>query len=204
MKKIGLLFLLSSSCLFAKTNVLTPDESLEKLKLGNQRFVTENLEHPDRSSERRLELQNNQSPFAVILSCSDSRVAPEIIFDTGLGDLFVVRVAGNVLGQTELDSIKYSVLANRSSLILVLGHENCGAVQAVLKNKTQDIEAVAELIEPAILESTSIEGAIVDNVKYVVECLKNSPVLSQFISLKELKVVGGYYHFGSGEVDFID
>jgi carbonic anhydrase len=204
LKKVLFLFTLASVNLFAKTNTLSPTDSLERLKAGNHRFVTETLEHPDRSSERRAELQNNQAPFAIVLSCSDSRVSPEIIFDAGLGDLFIIRVAGNVLGPTELESIKYSVLANRSSLILVLGHENCGAIQAVLQNKTQDIETIAELIEPAILESNSLESAITDNVNHIVNALKSSPILSQFISLKALNIVGGYYHFETGVVDFIE
>jgi carbonic anhydrase len=203
-KKILLSTILLIPTFLVHANELTPDESLQRLKEGNKRFVKEKLEHPDRSAERRLELKNDQTPFAIILGCSDSRVAPEIIFDAGIGDLFVVRVAGNVLGPTELDSIKYSVIANKSSIIVVLGHQNCGAVQAVLKNKTQDIEHVAEIIEPAILESTSLESAIIHNVEYTVNALKKSPIIEQFISLKALKVVGGYYNFKTGEVDILE
>jgi carbonic anhydrase len=191
--------------IFANTgHTLDPNIAIKILKEGNERFVKEKLEHPDRALERRLDTKYEQTPFAVILGCSDSRVPPEIIFDVGLGDLFVVRVAGNVLGDLEFESIKYSLLANRSCLVVVLGHQNCGAVQAVLKNKTQDIEEVAKLIEPAILESTSLEKAIMDNVRYTVNHLKKSPIIEQLESMNTVKIIGGYYDFKTGKVNFFD
>ena len=95
-----------------------------------------------------------QKPFAIILGCSDSRVSPEILFDQGIGDLFIVRVAGNVAGPVELDSIEYAALYLKSSLVLVLGHENCGAITAVLDGQTKEIEHVADLIAPAIQGTT--------------------------------------------------
>jgi carbonic anhydrase len=183
-------------------------KSLETLMEGNVRFRTDRSLHPNRTAERRQETAQVQEPFAIIVGCSDSRVAPEIIFDQGVGDLFIVRVAGNVVGPVELDSIEYSALYLHSSLILVLGHENCGAVKAVLDGTTKDIEAVATLIEPAIKKSQQqtgnpLENAIKTNVLMVVHQLKNSPKLKELIDQKKLLVRGGYYHFKEGRVELL-
>lgn len=198
------IFLLSFSLFLSAKQTIDPDSALKFLKEGNERFYKETLLNPDRSKERRLEVRYDQRPFAVILCCSDSRVSPEIIFDQGIGDLFVVRVAGNVLGSLEFESIKYSLLANGSSLVLVLGHQDCGAIEAVFKNKAQDIEEIAKLIEPAILESTTLEKATKDNVQYTVNLLKQSPIVEQLQSMNAVKIVGGYYDFKTGKVFFFD
>lgn len=175
---------------------------------GNARFVKGESLHPDRSTERREETREKQEPFAIILGCSDSRVSPEIIFDQGIGDLFIVRVAGNVVSAVELDSIEFSALYLHSSLVLVLGHENCGAVNAVLEGQTEKIETVASLIQKAIDEAklnkkeNVLESAIIANVHHVVDQLKNNQNLKALIDRGLLNVVGGYYHFRTGEVDF--
>jgi carbonic anhydrase len=114
-------------------DAMTCEMGLQRLKEGNQRYVEDKLIHPDRTSERREALQSKQQPFAIIVGCSDSRVAPEIVFDQGVGDLFIVRVAGNVVGPIELDSIEYAAEYLKSCLIVVMGHQNCGAVDAVMK-----------------------------------------------------------------------
>ena len=132
--------------LFTQLFALTPDKALQTLREGNLRFIQNKSIHPNRADERRLETAKQQEPFAIILGCSDSRVSPEIVFDQGIGDLFVVRVAGNVVSPVILDSIEYSALYLHSSIIVVLGHENCGAVKAVLQGNTKDMEPVAELI----------------------------------------------------------
>lgn len=187
----------------------SPDKSLERLLQGNERYIHDKLLHPDRTQERREELTSSQAPFATIVGCSDSRVSPEIIFDQGIGDLFVVRVAGNVVGPLELDSIDFSAAILGSSIILVLGHEKCGAVNAVLNRQTQGIEAIAKLIEPAVAKSRSasggnpLENAVKENVLMVVNQLKNSKVVGRLIQENKLKVAGGYYHLGSGEVELI-
>ena len=126
----------------------------------------------------------------------------------GIGDLFIVRVAGNVSGPIELDSIEYSVLYLHSSLIVVLGHENCGAVKAVLHGQTKDIEAVAELIEPAAKKTKDqtknrLESTIQMNAKMVAALLRKSPVLSRFIKEKKLDIVAGYYDFHEGKVKIL-
>ena len=186
----------------------SPDTAFRFLMEGNQRFVNDQSTHPNRAVERRQETAELQEPFAIILGCADSRVSPEIIFDQGIGDLFVVRVAGNVMGPITLDSIEYSALYLHSTLIMVLGHESCGAVAAVLQGRTQDIENVASLIQPAIEESKTqagnrLENAIKDNVKNVVKQLSKTPVLSKLIAEKKIKIVGGYYNFHSGEVELL-
>lgn len=202
MRLLLLPFLCVSLYLHAR---LTPQKALDTLMEGNKRFTEDASKHPDRTAERRLETELKQEPFAVILGCSDSRVSPEIIFDQGIGDLFIVRVAGNVVGPIELDSIEYSSLYLGSSLILVLGHENCGAVKAVLDGTTQDIEAVAYLIQPAIdsvkdQPGNPLENGVKANVKMVVDQLKKTRVLSELIAQKKLAIRGGYYDLASGKV----
>jgi carbonic anhydrase len=184
---------------------MTPEKALQTLMEGNQRFSADKSLHPDRTSERRQETAAKQEPFAIIVGCSDSRVAPEIIFDQGIGDLFIVRVAGNVAGPVETDSIEYSALYLHSSVILVMGHENCGAIKAVLAGTTKDIESVAELIQPAAkatanLQGDRLEATIKANVKNVVAQLKASAPISQLIKQKKIAVVGGYYDFHTGKV----
>lgn len=184
------------------------DNVLQRMMQGNERYVQDRLLHPDRTQFRREELTSSQAPFAIVVGCSDSRVSPEIIFDQGLGDLFVVRVAGNVMGPVELDSVEFAAAYLGSSLVLVLGHENCGAVTAVLKGQTKDIEAITELMSPAIKdinknEINALENAIKSNVNSVVTLLKNSSVLKKLIEEEKLIVVGGYYHLGSGQVELL-
>ncbi len=183
------------------------DESLRKLLDGNQRYVTDRLQFPDRSSDRRLSLIANQKPFAVILGCSDSRVPPEIIFDQGLGDLFVVRVAGNVVSPVVLDSIEYACKYLGSSVIMILGHENCGAVQAVYDGKTEDIEAIADKIFPAIKkckkEKRGVTSCIKENVRNVEMQLKDYSPIRSLIGAGDVKVVGAFYSLATGKVEVI-
>jgi carbonic anhydrase len=206
MQKIAAVFFaLMQISLFSQT----PDQALQNLMEGNQRFSKDKSLHLDRTSERRQELIANQAPFAVIVGCSDSRVAPEIVFDQGIGDLFIVRVAGNVIGPLEQDSIDYSVLYLKSSIIMVLGHENCGAINAVLAGTTKDIESVAELIKPAAdatknQKTNRLENTIKTNAKMMADQLKDSPVLSKLIEKKKLSVVAAYYNFHTGKVEILE
>lgn len=198
-KKLLLLFFLYFQGGFAQT----PAESLQRLIEGNKRYATDQLLYPNHSSDRRKELREIQTPFATILGCSDSRVAPEILFDQGLGDLFIVRVAGNVVGGIELDSIEYSARHLGSSLVLVLGHQACGAVTAVMEGKTDDIEEIAHLIEPAIQDVKTLEEAIKANVRAVVAQLRKTPLIKRLISEKKIDCIGAYYHLGSGKVEML-
>lgn len=182
---------------------------LKRMMDGNDRYVKDKLLHPDRTQFRRQELAASQSPFAIVVGCSDSRVSPEIIFDQGIGDLFVVRVAGNVVGPVELDSVEFAAQFLGSSIVLVLGHENCGAVTAVLRGQTKDIEAITELMSPAIKDvdrqgPNALEEAVKSNVQAVVKQLKNSIVIKGLIDEDKINVVGGYYHLGTGVVELLN
>jgi carbonic anhydrase len=206
MKKIAAVF-----CALLQISLygVTPDQALQTLMEGNQRFSKDKSLHLDRTSERRQELLSKQTPHATIVGCSDSRVAPEIVFDQGIGDLFIVRVAGNVVGPLELDSVEYSALYLHSSIVMVLGHENCGAVNAVIGGNTKDIEAVAELIQPAadatkMQKDNRLENTIKINAKMMADQLRNSPVLAGLIAKKKLTVVAAYYNFHTGKVELLD
>jgi carbonic anhydrase len=186
---------------------ITPQEALDQLMQGNQRYTKDRLLYPDLSSARRESLKVTQSPFAVVLGCSDSRVPPELIFDQGLGALFVVRLAGNVVTPVVLDSIEYAAKYLGSSLILVMGHENCGAIKAVYEGVTQDIEALAAQITPAIdgckKRDEGINQCVRANVQYVVKELENYPSIKRLIQQKKVQVIGSYYSLDSGKVEII-
>jgi len=189
--------------------LLIPTDALQRLKEGNDRFTQDKLEHPDRTRERREETAPRQSPFAVVLGCSDSRIPPEIVFDQGIGDLFVVREAGNVVSEIELESILFSVVTNQSSLVVVLGHENCGAIQAVVQKNTQSIPEIAALVQKALAQQKiegelTVEKAVKANVRYTVDKLKQDKTIDSYIQQNKVKVVGGYYHLESGKVEFLD
>ncbi len=186
---------------------MTPDKAYERLVEGNNRFATDSSVHPDRTAERRQETAVQQKPFAAILGCSDSRVPLEIIFDQGIGDLFIVRIAGNVVDATVLDSIEYATLYLGASLVVVLGHESCGAVQAVLDGNTKDIEAIAQLIQPAAKKTEGqtqdrLKNTIQENVKMFVSNLRRAEVLAKQIKEKKINIIGGYYDFHDGRVQF--
>lgn len=187
----------------------TPSTALKRLMEGNERYIKDALEHPNRSVERRESIVAKQEPFACILGCADSRVSPEILFDQGVGDLFVVRVAGNVIGPLELDSIEYSVIYLHAKVILVIGHENCGAVDAVVNNNTKDIEAVASLIEPSVAQARKtnpnavLATAIKYNAKAMKEFLLRSPVLAKVIEKGDLEVYAAYYNLQTGKVELL-
>ena len=192
---------------------VAPAEAISKLKEGNGRYTSGNLQHPGQTSERRAELAKTQHPFATILSCSDSRVPPEIVFDQGLGDLFIVRVAGNVINAEGLGSIEYSVDHLGTRLILVLGHQSCGAVKAAREtiaakgNAPGHIESLVTAIKPAV-EATAkedLDATIKANVKHVVQALRSStPILKAEVDSGKIQVIGGYYSLDTGAVTFLD
>lgn len=205
-KKI-LFFFLGLTTLSYAAEITPPEESLTKLIQGNERYFSNKLICPERLQETRTSLIEIQTPMAVVLGCSDSRVPPEIIFDQGIGDLFVVRVAGNVAGPIEMDSIEYAIRALNAPLIVVLGHQNCGAVQAFLKGTIEMIPFVAAEIQnslnlPSGLDE-SLEKAIKANVRAVVEKINTHPEFVPLIQENKLKVVGGYYKFSTGKVELL-
>src|SRR5437870_948307 len=191
---------------------VAPAEAIAKLKEGNARNTSGNMQHPGQTTERRSELTKSQHPFAVIVSCSDSRVPPEIVFDQGLGDLFVVRVAGNVIDDHGLGSIEYAVDHLGARLIVVLGHQSCGAVKAAketiaAKSKAPGhIQSLVTAIQPAVEATAKSDlGATVEaNVKNVVQALRTStPILKPKVDSGEVQVIGGYYSLDTGAVTFL-
>jgi carbonic anhydrase len=191
---------------------VAPAEAIAKLKEGNGRYTSGNLQHPGQTTDRRTELAKSQHPFAIILSCSDSRVPPEIVFDQGLGDLFVVRVAGNVIDDHALGSIEYAVDHLGARLIVVLGHQSCGAVKAAketiaAKGKAPGhIQSLVTAIQPAV-EATvkgDLEATVEANVKNVVQAVRTStPILKPKVDSGEVQVIGGYYSLDTGAVAFL-
>jgi carbonic anhydrase len=190
-----------------------PAEAIATLTKGNGRYTSVSRQHPGQTSKRRGGLAKTQRPFAAILSCSDSRVPPEIVFDQGLGDLFVVRVAGNVINDNVLGSIEYAVEHLGVRLILVMGHQRCGAVQAAKEtmaaNRTAPghIESLVQAIKPAVQSTANcdLETTIKANVKHVVDCLRSSiPILKSKVDSGHVQVIGGYYSLDTGSVSFLN
>lgn len=190
---------------------VTPDSVISELKTGNAHHLRHQYQHPHDTLSRQRELVAGQHPHAEILSCADSRVPPEIIFDQGLGDLFVVRVAGNVATDTEIGSLEYGAEHLHITLLVVLGHENCGAVTAAVQggNVEGHIAALVNLIKPAVDKSRGMPGdpianAVRTNVQIVVQQLRSStPVLSELVAHGKLKIVGGVYSLETGEVTWL-
>jgi carbonic anhydrase len=191
---------------------VTADQAWQRLDDGNRRFASGHGNAVANYSSRRAEVAKGQQPFAVIVSCSDSRVGPEVVFDQGLGDLFVVRTAGHVVDDEALGSIEYAVEHLGSPLIVVLGHSRCGAVSAAVEGGTPEghIGAVTSAIRPAVEQTRGMPGDAVDNavranVRDVVQQLQGSgPILSEFVHENKLKVVGARYDLDTGRVERIN
>jgi carbonic anhydrase len=187
---------------------ITADSVLAELKSGNGRHVKHRYQHPHETLERRRQLVSGQHPHAEILSCSDSRVPPEIVFDQGLGDLFIVRVAGNVATDTEIGSLEYGAVHLHVPVIVVLGHESCGAVTAAVQAGPAEghIAALINLIKPAVEKTHGMPGdpvsnAVRMNVEMVVKQLRSStPILSELIAHGKLRIVGAVYSIETGSV----
>lgn len=196
----------------------TPDEALQRLKAGNAAFVADQPISADISRERRLALATGQQPFATLVGCSDSRVGPEQLFGAGLGELFIVRTAGNNVDTAGMGSIEYSVMALNVPLIVVLGHEKCGAVAAATDILTKDarypgsIGRMVEPILPAVIaaqrtgdDSDLVERAVEENVRRMVDRLQtfSEPMLIEPQQRGDLKVVGAVYSLATGLVRWL-
>lgn len=179
-----------------------PDNGLKMLKEGNDRFAKGEMVNHTFAQESRESSQNVQRPFAIIVTCSDSRVSPELIFDQSLGQIFVVRVAGNVVTAAVQDSVNYAVLVLKASLIIVLGHESCGAVTAVVTKQTDGIPTIAEWIQGGLTKNIALEEAIKENVNHGLSVIRSAPALQPLINDRKLKIVGGYYSLKDGKVTF--
>ena len=183
------------------------DNALQKLKDGNDRFVNDKSELINVTKERRDQLKDGQNPYAVVVSCSDSRVTPNIVFNAGLGEIFDIRLAGNVVDDDALGSIEYGVAHANAPLIVVMGHESCGAVTAAYNKYKKgttvegNIEDIVEEIEPSINKDKTLDDAIRTNVTNVANEIKNDPITKKLIDSGKVKVVEAYYSL-DGKVEF--
>ena len=195
---------------------LSPQDALDMLVQGNKRFI-ENKQQDKNFSEMREALENIQQPFAAILGCSDSRVAPELIFDQTLGDIFSVRLAGNVACRKAIGSLEYSCKYLGSKIIVVMGHSNCGAVKAACDNFEEgNITEIIKLLQPAVSEETttldpernSKNSQFVANVcflnvkKQIQNIINQSDILRDLLDKKQIGIIGAVYNFASGQVEF--
>lgn len=192
---------------------MSPAQALAQLMAGNQRYQNDTTGHPLLHARRRAELAGGQAPFAVILSCSDSRVPPELIFDQGLGGLFVVRLAGNTVTRAGLESTGYAVDQLGTNLIMVLGHDSCGAVKGALaecvSKPAAKLPEIFANICPAVGQARkkggdNLESNAIDlNVTEQVKALERSPLFKKRVADGSLKIVGARYNLESGKVEII-
>jgi carbonic anhydrase len=201
--------------------MIPAQEALVRLREGNRRFVS-NIRSETLTARRRVELANGQAPFAVILGCSDSRVPVELVFDQGLGDLFVIRVAGNIVAPSQVGSVEFAAEAFGTRLVVVLGHQRCGAITATLEQMQQSeasqkgsLRSIVDRVRPSIegLLHTDLRNdhealvheAVRANVRASASHLRHgSAIIEQLIQSKGLLVVGAQYSLETGEVEFFD
>ena len=203
--------------------MIPADEALERLREGNRRFVSDSRSHENLTSEaRRIELASGQEPFAIILGCSDSRVPAEIVFDQGLGDLFVIRVAGNIVAPSQIGSVEFAAERAGARLVVVLGHSNCGAILATLDelqrptaNHSRNLRSIVDRVRPSVeaLLSTDLKydrdelvrQAVRANVRASANQLRHgSDIVEELIQKDGLCVVGAEYSLETGIVEFFD
>ncbi|HUK63335.1 MAG TPA: carbonic anhydrase [Dongiaceae bacterium] len=184
---------------------------LAELKAGNEHHASHRYTHPHQTAQRQRELVGGQHPHAVVLSCADSRVAPEIVFDQGLGDLFDIRVAGNIAADAEIASIEYAAEHLHTPLVVVMGHQSCGAVAAAIEggNPPGHLPTLVAAIRPAVSQARGLPGDLSDNavrinVERVVQQPRSSrPVLAKLVSEKKLRIVGAVYSLNTGRVTWL-
>ncbi|MFK7932492.1 MAG: carbonic anhydrase [Saprospiraceae bacterium] len=188
---------------------MTIAEVKSRLVIGNKRFVADKLDGKLQDSSRRSSLTGGQDPYAIILSCADSRVVPELAFDAGLGELFVVRVAGNVANSSSIASIEYAVAHIGTPVIVVLGHQSCGAVTAAVGggDNGYNLNHLLAHIQPAISASAgdaSVNDVVRKNAEMTAQELQNrSAIIRDAVAAGKLEIVPAYYHLGSGEVEYL-
>lgn len=194
-----------------------PQEAIRALKAGNSRFFSGAARRPELSAAERRSQILAQTPFAVILSCSDSRVPTEIVFDQGLGNLFITRVAGNVIETGTLGSIEYGIEHLKTHVVVVLGHEGCGAVKAALlpaeerSRESESIQSLLNSILPAVSklpkirdEKAKLREAVISNVRLQVQNLKKTKLIQAAVASNRIAVIGAFYEITSGAVDFFE
>ena len=198
-------------------NPVSAEEAKRRLIAGNRRFVNQNRQYPNQSKRQLQSVSKKQYPYAAILGCADSRVPPEIIFDQGLGDLFVVRVAGNIASNETIGSLEYSAATLGTQLIVVLGHKGCGAVSAAIDNQPNDgnINSVIDDIKPSLSPNSrtrrnindvnDVNNAVINNIEYQARKLQNnSQIIDRLIRDDRLKIIGAYYDINTGKVRFLN
>ena len=201
----------------AGTAPKTAEEALAALKEGNQRFVTGKLRHAHQAANWRSHLTTGQHPFATILACSDSRVPPELVFDEGFGDLFVIRVAGNIIAPDVLGSLGYAIRHLKTPLVVVMGHEGCGAVTAALDalgGKGDEPKYIAGLLEhilpalkpldPSLQGAQRVNAGVEANVRQSAEILSRLPEWKKAVKQNQVRVARAVYELGTGLVRFLD
>ncbi len=187
------------------------EQALKMLLDGNERFRNIQATHPHQEAAYRIGLGTGQAPFAAILACADSRVPPEVLFDEGLGDLFVVRVAGNILNDQLLGSLEYAAAHLNTPLIMVMGHTSCGAIGAVAQGAELEghIASLAPAIQPAVDKVKGMEGDLTDNAAKEVarmtrdELIKSEPIIADLVKEGKLMIVAGFYDLESGVVEVL-
>ena len=197
--------------LAASQPVPSADAVIAELKAGNAHFVAKKFEHPHQTSGRQKELASGQHPHCAILTCADSRVPPEILFDQGLGDMFDVRVAGNMAGDAETASLEYAAEHLHVPLVVVMGHSHCGAVSAALEGGELPgkLPSLVAALRPAVDQSAHEPGdrvanTVRDNVVHVVNQLRAArPVLSELTAAGKLRIVGAVYSLETGKVEWL-
>ncbi|GAA1047245.1 carbonic anhydrase [Rothia amarae] len=194
---------------------LTPAQALKDLLAGNQRFVSGEVKHPNQDAERRADLASGQNPFATLFGCGDSRLAAEVIFDQGLGDMFVVRTAGHVVESAVLGSIEYAVVELGTPLVVVLGHDSCGAVTAAkdslekgelpggyIRNLVEPI--LPSVIAPHLPEDASVNDMVREHTRQTsARILEQSHLIAQAVKDNRTAVLGMFYHLAEGEVEIV-
>jgi carbonic anhydrase len=193
---------------------MNPERALQRLLEGNRRFAADTPIHPHRNATRRMQVSQAQEPFAVVLGCSDSRVPPELVFDCGLGDLFVFRTAGHVVDMAVIGSIAYGLDILGVPLLMVLGHTSCGAVQAAIdmiegtNNPDKEIGRLVDIVRPAADRAAEMDGdlwlnAVQANVEQTVAQIKRNTRFSRAILQDRLRIVGAVYDLSTGVVELI-
>lgn len=186
---------------------MNAQDALQLLKEGNNRYISDQLQHNHSDSERRQSQTGGQAPFAIILSCADSRVVPELVFDQGIGDIFVIRVAGNTANPSSTASIEYAVAHLGSKLIVVLGHESCGACGAAIAggDNGPNLNHLLKFIEPAVdaCDSGDVNDVVRINAKNQSEALVNgSDIIKNAVENEGVEIVTAFYNLNGGKVDF--
>ena len=197
-------------------------EALARLREGNLRYAANRRSNVSVDSARRAQLTESQEPFAIVLGCSDSRVPAEIVFDQGLGDLFVIRVAGNIVAASQIGSVEFAAARFGTGLVAVVGHSQCGAVSATLEaleepdsNQSRNLRSIVELIRPSVEplldtplrhdRAALVSRAVRDNIRASVDRLRHgSAILERLIQEDKLLVIGAEYSLESGVVNFFD